>query len=233
MLLQIEPGSGSEYGRDYGGWLAEQGVHIETNLAGRQVSGSSQVESSPAKPSQEQGMHVESDSGGPYPTAAAAAAHDNPVPSSPVQPSPARPHPPPTAQPAPHPTTAVDVADSTTALVAAGTLALVRFLPGQRLAMVHVEILSTKPSGLKWRSAGESRPTTGAELTNGKLAAALKATTDFSQQAWDAFGIQHLSMWHYVKVGDHYFRPAATAKGRLSSSLDRLGTVEFKVTVRS
>ena len=34
--------------------------------------------------------------------------------------------------------------------------------------------------------------------------------TEFTQQEWDAFGVNDLRMHHFVKSSDSYFRPAGT-----------------------
>jgi hypothetical protein len=44
-------------------------------------------------------------------------------------------------------------------------------------------------------------------LANPALAEALLQKTEFTQQEWDAFGVDGLRMHHYVKSGDSYFQP--------------------------
>jgi hypothetical protein len=45
-------------------------------------------------------------------------------------------------------------------------------------------------------------------LANPALAEALLQKTEFTQQEWDAFGVDGLRMHHVVKSGDSYFQPA-------------------------
>jgi hypothetical protein len=45
-------------------------------------------------------------------------------------------------------------------------------------------------------------------LANPALAEALLQKTEFTQQEWDAFGVDGLRMHHYVKSGDFFFHPA-------------------------
>jgi hypothetical protein len=45
-------------------------------------------------------------------------------------------------------------------------------------------------------------------LANPALAEALLQKTEFTQQEWDAFGVDGLRMHHYVKSGDSFFHPA-------------------------
>jgi len=51
-----------------------------------------------------------------------------------------------------------------------------------------------------------SRPLTLA-LTNDRLAEALKTNTEFSEAEWREFGIEELTMEHYIKVEENYFIP--------------------------
>jgi hypothetical protein len=44
-------------------------------------------------------------------------------------------------------------------------------------------------------------------LANPALAEALLQKTEFTQQEWDAFGVDGLRMHHVVKSGDSYFQP--------------------------
>ena len=45
-------------------------------------------------------------------------------------------------------------------------------------------------------------------LANPALAEALLHKTEFTQQEWDAFGVDGLRMHHFVKSGDSFFHPA-------------------------
>ena len=66
-----------------------------------------------------------------------------------------------------------------------------------------------KPTGLKWLQAGNEQMSEGRELSGcPALADALQSQTEFSQQEWDAFGIDDLRVDHYVKAGAHHYRPA-------------------------
>ncbi len=46
------------------------------------------------------------------------------------------------------------------------------------------------------------------DLVNPVLAEALLQKTEFTQQEWDAFGVDGLRMHHFVKSGDSFFHPA-------------------------
>ena len=62
--------------------------------------------------------------------------------------------------------------------------------------------------GSKWREVGTTKPTSGTELTNKKLAKALKETTDFTEMEWKEFGVEvDMSKSHYIKSGYKYFKP--------------------------
>ena len=62
--------------------------------------------------------------------------------------------------------------------------------------------------GLVWKAPLTEMPSGGIELVNEKLAAALSSKTEFTQEEWDAFGIDELCSDHFVRVGDVYFHPA-------------------------
>lgn len=76
-------------------------------------------------------------------------------------------------------------------------------------------------SGLKWTNLGDTKPTTGKEMTvnddspeHKKLAKALEGKTgsvEFSADEWLAFGDMDLRMGHYIKAGDNYYKPAEAA----------------------
>ena len=81
----------------------------------------------------------------------------------------------------------------------------------------------SKPAtGLKWEDVGSERPSkgkmleheilaealAGKRLHSTKLGGTMSSTLDFSQEEWDAFSITELDTDHYIKSGDHYFRPA-------------------------
>ena len=65
---------------------------------------------------------------------------------------------------------------------------------------------SQGPSGLQWKQIGYARPASGQELTNPKLARALRIKRDFTSQEWDEFGIVALRTDDYIKAGQ-YFMP--------------------------
>jgi len=82
-------------------------------------------------------------------------------------------------------------------------------------------------SGLRWKGAGSTRLEQGRELTNAALSEALTQTTVFTQEQWDAFGIDDLRGYDYIKAGDNYYQPAHTAY--LSSGSSRY-TGRWKIT---
>ena len=63
--------------------------------------------------------------------------------------------------------------------------------------------------GLKWLKIGDSATTNGQRLGNSTLAEALKSKTEFTEQEWDAFGVQDLHVDHFVESGGSCFKPAA------------------------
>ena len=67
-----------------------------------------------------------------------------------------------------------------------------------RLAQITNEYIKV-PSGLRWKKIMDE-PTAGMELTNVKLATALKSKTVFSHEEWVDFGIQDLRIDNYVVV---------------------------------
>jgi hypothetical protein len=62
--------------------------------------------------------------------------------------------------------------------------------------------------GLKWNEAGSEKPTTGTEIKNELLVAALQKQVEFKKEEWVKFQVADLSSNSYIKVGDHYFKPA-------------------------
>ena len=61
-------------------------------------------------------------------------------------------------------------------------------------------------SGLKWYLlAGE--PIKGKRLDNESLVEALTRKVEFTQQEWDAFGIQELRIDNYVKAAAKFYKP--------------------------
>eukprot|EP00966_Prymnesium_polylepis_P305543 7060771-Prymnesium_polylepis.1 len=62
-------------------------------------------------------------------------------------------------------------------------------------------------SGLEWCDAGAEEPKHSTELSNERLAQALKRRTKFAEDEWEAFGINELKEEHFIKSGDKYFKP--------------------------
>jgi hypothetical protein len=68
---------------------------------------------------------------------------------------------------------------------------------------------------LQWKDVGSEKPSTGTEIKNELLAAALQAKVEFKKEEWDKFHLDDLSSDCYIKVkvtstGDRYFKPAET-----------------------
>ena len=66
-------------------------------------------------------------------------------------------------------------------------------------------------SGLKWVEIGTERPSEGEDLnpkSPGKLESALKEKTEFTLAEWEAFGIKHVRMDHFINSYGRYYRPA-------------------------
>lgn len=70
------------------------------------------------------------------------------------------------------------------------------------------ETCNVEPSGLKWHKATGTPPARCVELANEKLSVALTGKLEFTQAEWDEFGIDDLTMRHFVKALDAYFQPA-------------------------
>jgi hypothetical protein len=69
------------------------------------------------------------------------------------------------------------------------------------------ETCNIEPSGLKWRKTGTPRAQC-VELENDKLSVALTGKLEFTQAEWDEFGVEDLTMKHFVKARGTYFQPA-------------------------
>jgi hypothetical protein len=87
---------------------------------------------------------------------------------------------------------------------------------GHRHALTSIKtknftLLPATSPGLKWISAGPTKPVPGQELDHPQLREALKDKTEFTLQEWNGFGISNLRKDHLVKRGDSYFKPAATS----------------------
>jgi hypothetical protein len=76
--------------------------------------------------------------------------------------------------------------------------------------------------GLKWKEAGSKKPSTGTEIQNKLLAAALQKQVEFKKEEWEAFQVADLSSDSYIKAGSSYFKPAeAGASGELGEASTR------------
>lgn len=73
-------------------------------------------------------------------------------------------------------------------------------------------------SGSKWRNTGATKPIEGRELSNSNLASALKITTDFSKENWDAFGLEDLRSTDWIKSGAFHERDDGIAKSANNDS---------------
>ena len=82
-------------------------------------------------------------------------------------------------------------------------------------------------SPLKWKEAGSEKPSTGTEIENGPLAAALQNKVEFKKEEWEDFRVvsvdgklvnpggnvsrsdlaANLSSDSYIKAGNRYFKP--------------------------
>jgi len=100
---------------------------------------------------------------------------------------------------------------------------------------------TARASGLKWRKAGDIRPTTGRSLEHPELANALASKTrngdktEFTQEEWDAFGITDLRIDHFVKTGmvnAPYFQPAQVQAAGSGSAARRTSCMGFLGTTR-
>jgi hypothetical protein len=76
--------------------------------------------------------------------------------------------------------------------------------------------------GLKWEDVGPDKPE-GTELSNQALAWCLRDTREFSRKEWEKFQIPALTPDCYIKVGEHYFKPAADASRRDADDKDAEG----------
>ena len=76
----------------------------------------------------------------------------------------------------------------------------------------HILQVPATSLGLKWKEAGSERPSTGAEINNELLAAALSKKVEFNKKEWENFQVADLSSGSYIYAGDRYFKPAATGK---------------------
>ena len=87
--------------------------------------------------------------------------------------------------------------------------------PRQELeAVLNPEINTTNPvyPGAKgrrqWQNVGTTKPTTGRELFNSKLATELQRKQDFTPEEYERYGITKVDKDDFIKAGDSYFKPA-------------------------
>ena len=64
-----------------------------------------------------------------------------------------------------------------------------------------------RASGLSWLSAGATRPASGRELSNDRLAEALSKRQAFTQEEWEAFEVTDLRKTDFIRSGESYYRP--------------------------
>ena len=80
---------------------------------------------------------------------------------------------------------------------------------------------ATDPLGLKWENIGRNSPSSGTEISNKLLAAALRGrsfteeefTRSFTKEEFTAFEVSEVTASSYIQVDDDFFRPA-TVRGR-------------------
>jgi hypothetical protein len=65
---------------------------------------------------------------------------------------------------------------------------------------------------LKWKEAGSERPSTGTEIKNESLAAALQTKVEFKKEEWRKFQVADLYSDSYIKAGNRYFKRAANLR---------------------
>jgi hypothetical protein len=63
---------------------------------------------------------------------------------------------------------------------------------------------------LKWKEAGSGKPSSGTEIKNELLAAALQKKVEFKKEEWEKFQLANLSSDSYIKAGNRYFKPAGS-----------------------
>jgi hypothetical protein len=66
---------------------------------------------------------------------------------------------------------------------------------------------TTPTTRLKWKDVGSEKPSTGTEIKNVLLAAALQKKIEFKKAEWDKFDVADLPSDSYIKAGNHYFKP--------------------------
>jgi hypothetical protein len=78
----------------------------------------------------------------------------------------------------------------------------------KKRSSAHILQVPAPSLGLKWKEAGFEKPSTGAEINNELLAAALQKKVEFSKTEWENFQVADLFSGSYIKSGDRYFKPA-------------------------
>ncbi len=73
-----------------------------------------------------------------------------------------------------------------------------------------VQALKTYTIGLKWEEIGSKKPSTGTEIENDVLSAALQDKVEFKKEEWESFQVANLSSNRYIRAGNRYFKPADT-----------------------
>jgi hypothetical protein len=74
--------------------------------------------------------------------------------------------------------------------------------------------------GLKWTEAGSEKPSTGTDIKNDLLAAALQKQVECKNEEWGKFQVAGLSSSSYIKIGDRYFKPAEMGWIRQGEKVD-------------
>jgi hypothetical protein len=80
------------------------------------------------------------------------------------------------------------------------------------------KVFCCEGQGLKWKEAGQAlkwkeakKPSTGTEIENELLAAALQNQVEFKKEEWEKFQVADLSSDSYIKAGDLYFKVCKTS----------------------
>ena len=71
-----------------------------------------------------------------------------------------------------------------------------------------LDLFAVPALGLKWKEVGFEKPSSGTEIKNEVLAAALQKQVEFKKEEWEKFQVADLSSSCYIKAGEHYFQPA-------------------------
>ena len=79
----------------------------------------------------------------------------------------------------------------------------------QNETVSSAHIFKAKALGSKWEKLGDSPPGSGHELTNPKLAFALKRRMEFTATDLKVFELENLQPTDFIKSGVSYFKPGA------------------------